>query len=190
MRWDVLDRRTVYSSWFVELHVDRVHVPGGRVFDHEVVSVPCDGAAAVVTHPDNGVLMIYRHRFITDRWGWEIPGGMVDPGEEPVDAAARELREETGWTADDLRPLTTMHPSSGLSDQRFHLFLGSGAHRVGEPTDPSEASRVEWRSWGQVIADLRSGQVPDGLSQLGLMHAIALAGRLGDGDVAITERPS
>ncbi len=181
MEWQVRSRRTLYRSWFVELHVDRVELPDGRIIDHEVVSVPRDGAATVAVDPDRGMLLIHRHRFITGVWGWEVPGGLVEPGEQPIEAAAREFVEETGWEPGPLEHLTSLYPASGLSDQRFHLFLAPGARHVGEPTEQNEASRIEWRSFEQVGADVRSGAIADGVAQFSVTLGLASVGRRPDG---------
>jgi 8-oxo-dGTP pyrophosphatase MutT (NUDIX family) len=97
MRWIVHGERTLYSSPWVGLRLVDVEIPGGERFEHHVVRVPRQAAGCVVHDPDRGVLLLWRHRFITDTWGWEIPAGAVDDGERPGDAAAREVREETGW---------------------------------------------------------------------------------------------
>jgi 8-oxo-dGDP phosphatase len=77
----------------------------------------------VVVQPDRGVLMIWRHRFMPDTWGWEIPGGAIDEGESPEDAARRECLEETGWSVTGpMVHLSTHHPSVGLVNQTFHVF--------------------------------------------------------------------
>ncbi len=178
MKWDVGSRRTIYESWFVELHIDQVTLPDGRVVDHEVVSVPGGGASLAAIDPERGILMIYRHRFITDAWGWECPAGRIDDGESPAEAAARECLEETGWRPGPVHAMTAMNPCSGLSDQRYHLFRAESAVYVGEPSDPNEADKIEWRTFEQVRADLSSGAIPDGLAQFGVTLALASVGEL------------
>jgi 8-oxo-dGTP pyrophosphatase MutT (NUDIX family) len=84
------------------------------------------------------VLLLYRHRFITDTWGWELAAGRVDDGETPVEAAARETLEETGWRPGPLAPLVTFNTANGITDQRFHVFVADGATHVGEPADASD----------------------------------------------------
>lgn len=177
MEWKIHGRRALYESWFVALDLVKVELPSGRVFEHEVVRVPRHSATVAAVDPDRGVLMIYRHRFITDRWGWEMPGGMVEPREDPETAARRECLEETGWSVDVVRQLTSMHPASGLSDQCFHLFLAEGASHVGPPTDPDEASKIAWRSFDEIEQDLVDGAIPDGLMQLGLTLVLGAVGR-------------
>ncbi|MFW2381054.1 MAG: NUDIX hydrolase [Acidimicrobiales bacterium] len=184
--WEVLGRRTVHASWWLELHLDRVRLNDGRIIEHEVVVSPRDASGAVVVDGDR-VLMIYRHRFITGAWGWELPAGVVDPGETPEEAAARECVEESGFRPGTLRHLTTWHPSSGFTDQTFHVYLATSATEVGPPTETNEAIRVEWRTFDQIRNDHRCGRIPDGFTQVGLAWAAARLGRsdiLFDPDVA------
>src|ERR1700687_6454512 len=96
MRWVVHGERTVYESAWVSLALADVEVPGGERFEHRVVRMPGEASAAVVRDQDR-VLLIHRHRFITDTWGWEIPAGRVEAGEDPMGGRARETLEETGW---------------------------------------------------------------------------------------------
>jgi 8-oxo-dGTP pyrophosphatase MutT (NUDIX family) len=165
--------RVIYDSDWVRLALVDVEIPGGDRFEHHVVRAPQDAAGTVVYDPARGVLMLWRHRFITDTWGWEIPAGRIDAGETPATAAGREVLEETGWRPTGLEPLISYHPTNGLSDQRFHLFVARGAEHVGEPTDPGESERIDWLSPGRVRDLVRSGQVPDGLSLTALCYAMA-----------------
>jgi 8-oxo-dGTP pyrophosphatase MutT (NUDIX family) len=173
MRWIVHGERSVYTSPWVALELVDVEIPGGRRFEHHVVRVPFEAAGCVVHDPDRGVLLLWRHRFITDTWGWEIPAGAVDDGESPADAAAREVREETGWRPDPLEHLVSYQPSNGLSDQRFHVFLARGAERASDPIDVGEAERIAWRSAADVRDDIARNEVPDGLSLTALLYALA-----------------
>ncbi|CCM62411.1 NUDIX hydrolase [Candidatus Microthrix parvicella RN1] len=154
-----------------------VELPDGQRLWHHAVIYPHAAAAAVVAHPDRGVLMLWRHRFITDSWGYEIPAGRVDPGEKPIDAAAREVEEETGWRPGPLTPLTRYHPSNGSSNQTFHVFQSSDATYLGDPTDPNEAERIEWLAPSRLPGLIADGQVTDGFSLTAISTAFLL-GRL------------
>jgi 8-oxo-dGTP pyrophosphatase MutT (NUDIX family) len=164
VEWIEHGERAIYDSPWVSLHLVDVEVPGGARFEHHVVRRGLPAAGVVVHDPARGVLLLWRHRFSTRTWGWEIPAGRVEAGEAVADAAAREVLEETGWEPTGLRPLFGYHPSNGLSDQRFEIFTASGATHVGEPSDPSEADRVEWVPVEELRRLLRDGQVGDGLS--------------------------
>ena len=164
----------MYSSPWVGLRLADVEIPGGERFEHHVVRVPREAAGCVVHDPGRGVLLLWRHRFITDTWGWEIPAGAVDEGETPAEAAAREVREETGWRPGPVERLVSYQPSNGLSDQRFNIFLARDAEHEGDPVDFGEAERIAWRPPAQVRDDIAADQVADGLS----LTALAVRARL------------
>ena len=150
-----------------------VELPDGRRFEHHVLRFPTGAAAAVVVRGGE-LLLLHRHRFITDRWGWEVPGGRLEPGEDPVVGARRETREETGWRVGEGRVLVSGHPLPGIADLLHHVVLFEDAERVGEPTDPHEAEHVEWVPAASAAELIRSGSVPDGYSQYALLAWLAL----------------
>ena len=176
MRWTVHGERPLYESEWLRVVLVDVEVPGGERFEHHVVRVPDHAAGVVVHDPGRGLLLLWRHRFISDTWGWEVPAGRVDRGETPAQAAAREVEEETGWRPGPLTPLVSYRPSNGLSDQVFHLFLAAGATRAGEPTTPGESERIEWVPAPEVRRLVRAGEVGDGMSLTALLYALAFAG--------------
>lgn len=169
MKWIVHGERVIYDSPWVRLALTDVEIPGGERFEHHVVRMPAAAAGAVVHDPARGVLLLWRHRFTTDTWGWEVPAGRIDDGESPTDAAARETLEETGWRPGPLRHLTTYFPHNGTSDATFHLYAAAGAVHVGEPTDPSESERIEWVPVDRLRTEITEGRVQDGLSLTGLL---------------------
>jgi len=173
MRWTVHGERSIYDSEWIGLALVDVEIPGGERFEHHVIRMPDQAAGTVVRDPARGVLLLWRHRFITDTWGWEIPAGRIDPGETPQIAAAREALEETGWEPNELRPLMRYQPTNGLSDQVFHIFVADGATYVGEPADPGESERVEWKTVADVRALVQDGQMLDGLSLTAVLYALA-----------------
>jgi 8-oxo-dGTP pyrophosphatase MutT (NUDIX family) len=178
VRWRVHGERVLYDSDWVRLALADVEIPGHERFEHHVVRMPNEAAGVVVHDPDRGVLLLWRHRFITDTWGWEIPAGGMNPGETPEQAGVRETLEETGWRPGPLRPLTRYHPANGLSDQTFHTFISDGASLVGEPTDTGESERIEWVEIDRLRRIVRAGEMSDGLSLTAVAYALAF-GELG-----------
>ena len=173
MRWTTHGESTIYASDWVGVSTVDVELPDGERIDHHVVRVPRPAVGTVVVDAERGVLLLYRHRFITDTWGWEIPAGGVDAGEALADAAARELREETGWAVTSPpAPIGTWHPSNGLSDQTFHAFVAHDVHHAGPPTDPAESERIEWVPADRVARLIADGDVSDGLSLTALLLAL------------------
>lgn len=175
MRWTVHGERTIYDSDWVRLALVDVEIPDGPRFEHHVVRMPRQAAGCVVHDPERGLLLLWRHRFITDTWGWEIPAGGIDDGEAPSEAAAREVLEETGWKPGPLSPLTEFQPTNGLSDQRFHIFAARGATHVGEPSDPSESERIEWMPVEEVRRIVEDGEMLDGLSLTSVLYWLAFS---------------
>jgi 8-oxo-dGTP pyrophosphatase MutT (NUDIX family) len=173
MRWVVHGEEPLYESDWISLPLADVELPDGKRFGHHVVRIPQEAAAVVAHDDERGVLLLHRHRFIVDRWGWEIPGGRIDPGETPEQAAERETLEETGWRPGPLRPLVAYHPISGLSDQRFHVFVAEGATQEREP-DSIETDRVEWVPLPDLRELIRSGEVVDGFSLTALLWFLTL----------------
>jgi 8-oxo-dGTP pyrophosphatase MutT (NUDIX family) len=169
MKWTVHGEHTIYDSPWVRLAMTDIEIPGGDRFNHHVVRTPAPAAGTVVFDPDRGVLLLWRHRFITDSWGWEIPAGRVDHGETPEQAAAREALEESGWRPGPVRWMTTYFPNNGLTDSTFFLYQSRSATYVGEPSDPSESERVEWLTLDRLNDEIRAGRIGDGLSLTALL---------------------
>jgi 8-oxo-dGTP pyrophosphatase MutT (NUDIX family) len=175
VRWTIHGERSIYDSDWMRLVLVDVEIPGVDRFDHHVVRYPRPASGTVVHDPDRGVLLLWRHRFITDTWGWEIPAGRIEAGETPEQAAERETLEETGWRAGPLTPIGSYAPSNGSSDQIFHVFAADGATHVGEPTDVSESERIAWVPIDEVRRLIADGGITDGLSLTALLWALALS---------------
>ncbi|MBK7755386.1 MAG: NUDIX hydrolase [Deltaproteobacteria bacterium] len=121
---------------------------------------------------DARVILVRQHRHGIDAETLEIPGGCVDPGEAPADAAARELLEETGYGDGAWRSLGWVWSNPAIQNNRTHLFLASGLRLLGPPQlGPGEADlRVELRPVGEVPELLRSGEVNHSLAVVALQR--------------------
>jgi 8-oxo-dGTP pyrophosphatase MutT (NUDIX family) len=168
MRWKLHGERAVYSSPWLDVKLADVELPDGRRFDHHLVRLrPAAGAFCV--DDQQRVLLIWRHRFIPDTWGWELPGGRIEAGEEPAEAAAREVLEETGWRPGPLTHLLDVRPSPGLTDGVHHIFRADGASHVGPPTDV-EAERIEWVPIASALALIARGEIVSSSTMTGLLY--------------------
>jgi 8-oxo-dGTP pyrophosphatase MutT (NUDIX family) len=175
VRWTVHGERSLYESGWVRLSLADVEIPDSRRFEHHVVRFPNEAAGTVVHREGLGVLLLWRHRFITDTWGWEIPAGGVEPGETAEQAAVREVIEETGWQPVGVRHLISYEPTNGISDQRFNLFMATGAIELGEPSDTTESERIEWIQVDELIQIVKRGDMVQGLSLTAVLWALAIA---------------
>jgi 8-oxo-dGTP pyrophosphatase MutT (NUDIX family) len=172
MRWIVESERTLYGDSWLQVRIADVVLPDGRHLDHRKIH-SADGAYTVLV--DRGrVLLMWRHRFITDSWGWEIPGGAVDPGEQPLAAAAREAEEETGWRPEPpLRPLLRIRPMPGLLIAEHHVFRADSATYLGPPADGHESDRIDWVPLDRIAALIDSGDIVEGTTVAALLRLIA-----------------
>lgn len=163
----------MYSSPWMNVHLVDIELPDGERFEHHAIRMPAPAAGAVLFDPapGRGVLMLYRHRFIGDFWGWEIPAGRVDAGETHQDAARREAIEEVGFEPAALQPLITYRYASGTSDGQFALFFGTELREVGPPTDRNESSDIAWFAPAEVKAMIARGEIRDGLALTALLWA-------------------
>jgi len=158
----------------VRLHRDDVRLPDGSVIDgHHVVDFPRPAVCVVPIGDDERILLIEHYRFITDTTGWEVPAGGIDEGEQLDEAAARELREETGFVAARFEHLGLYHPSNGSTNLTFHVYFGYGLQKVGELSDTNEIMRVAWFSIDEVWAMIAANELRDGMTLTALLWYFA-----------------
>jgi ADP-ribose pyrophosphatase len=162
----------------VRLHRDDVRLPDGSVIDgHHVVDFPLPAVCVVPIGVDGRMLLIEHYRFITDTTGWELPAGRVEESETLDDAAARELHEEAGATAERLEYLGVYHPCNGSTNLTFHVYIGHGAQVVGELTDTNEVLRAAWFEQDAAWQMIAANQIRDGLTLTALLWHFARSGR-------------
>ena len=172
--WQVLRRETIYESQWVCLHRDDVRLPDGSVIHgHHVLDYPRPAVCVVPVGDDGRILLIEHYRFITDSIGWEAPAGRVDQGEALEATAARELHEETGYTAAQFAYLGQYYPANGSSNLTFHVFVGRGLRHAGALTDTNEIMRVAWFTPEEVWAMIDANEIRDGLALTALLWHLA-----------------
>ncbi len=174
MRWKVRSEQPLYHDEWLDIRVADVELPDGRHLQHRVIRTP-PGAGCVVIDDAQRVLLMWRHRFITDTWGWEIPVGKIDDGELPIDAARRECEEETGWRPARLRPLIYTQPTPGLSDSEHHIFRSDGASYAGEPVEAFESQRIAWIPLAEIRSLLRKRDIVSGTTLVALLYVLTEA---------------
>ncbi len=159
LRWTIRDSRTVYDNRWVRVELVNVEPPGGERFEHHVIRLD-RVAVALLIDGENQALTLWRYRFATDTWGYEIVGGLVEEGEDPAATAAREVEEETGWRpVGEPEHLIDFQPLPGMVDAPVHAYLWREAVKVGEPSDVEEAARIEWIPVDRLVELVRRGEV-------------------------------
>ena len=123
----------------------------------------------VALTPDGRLVLVRQFRFGRDDFSLEIPGGIIEAGEDPVAAAVRELAEETGFTGGRTRMLGSVHPNPAIQNNRCHLVLVEGAVRSQEMAwDPDEEIAVSTAPVDEVLAWARDGRITHSLVLCGL----------------------
>ncbi|MFJ8002408.1 GntR family transcriptional regulator [Streptomyces sp. NPDC096310] len=176
--WKIHGERTIYDNRWVKLDLWDVEPPGVERFEHHVVRLQHVAISAVLDDQDR-VLMLWRYRFVPQQWGWELPGGIVDGGEDAKTTAFREVEEETGWRPTSLDHVVTFQPMVGMVDSPHEIFVGRGAERVGEPTDLEEAGHVEWVPLSDVPGLMAKGDLMGSGTLVALLHILANRGGTG-----------
>jgi 8-oxo-dGTP pyrophosphatase MutT (NUDIX family) len=183
--WTIHGERVVDDTRRAVLSIADVELPDGVRFEQYVLRVP--GAAMVIVLDDEErVLMMWRHRFIVKRWVWELPGGYLDPAEDPMTCAAREVEEETGWRPRSMEKLVTFQPMVGTIDQENVVFLARGADFMGTAPDVNEAERIAWIPLDQISQHMEDGSIIGAGSVAGLL---ALQVRKANGSHPFQELP-
>ncbi len=169
--WIIHEERLVDDSRRLDLRIAHVELPDGVQFEQYVLRMPSAAIAVPVDESGEHVLMIWRRRFVVDRWSWELPGGYVDPGEDPAICAAREVEEETGWRPRSVRALGSFQPLSGTAENI--LFVAEGCEPTGKSPDINEVARVAWIPLDSVVARIAKGEIIGAAAQIGLLHLLS-----------------
>lgn len=193
--FDTVSSTTVYRGAIVALRTDEVRMPRAATATREVVEHY--GAVAVAAVDDDGQLaMIHQYRHPMGRRLWELPAGLLDePGEDPASAAARELREEIGFTARDWHVLVDVASSPGFCDEAVRVYLARGLEHVGRPeADHEEADlTVHWVGLREAVDQVLAGEIVNATAAAGVLaaHAVIIDGKPTRGvDAPWPDRPS
>ena len=172
----------IYTGRIVSLDVDTVRFPDGSTGELEMIRHP--GASAVVPFlsdprgEDPQVLMIRQYRYAADGYLYEIPAGRLDSGEDPRDCAIRELKEETGCTADQVDYLLTMYTTPGFTDEKIHIYMATGLVAGETKHEADEFLDLHPMLLSRALEMIEAGEIRDGKTALGLLFAAGFrAGR-------------
>ena len=170
-----LASRRAFSGLVVSVDVDTVRAPDQSTIELEIIRHP--GAAAVVpilgdpaAESDPLVLMLRQYRYAASGTLWEIPAGVLQPGEEPLACARRELEEETGARAERIEHLTTVFTTPGFTDERIHLFWATGITAGEARHEPDEFIELRTEKLSSVLEMIRTGEIADAKSIVALLY--------------------
>lgn len=175
-RWRTIERNYVYRNPWCAFRVDGVVLPSGKTIEYGVMEG--GGFATVVALTEEGNVVFARQwRQPLQRFTMELPSGGVDEGEEPVDAARRELFEETGFRGEEMEYLTSVNTSTGRTDEVCHLFRCRAVRSGEEPRpEPTEFIEVVEMPFGEALREALGGGISDAASVLGMLLVAGYGG--------------
>ncbi|MFZ5557395.1 MAG: NUDIX domain-containing protein [Pseudomonadota bacterium] len=169
-----LSSRSVFDGQMLRVHVDEVRLPDGGRSVREYVRHP--GAVVMLAFTDAGEILIERQfRYPLGAHMLELPAGKIEPGEDPLLTAQRELLEETGYRAARWRYLATVHPCVGYSDERLIYYLAEGLRFEGAQLDHGEFLETLRVPLREALEWVRQGRITDGKTVAGLLWADRLS---------------
>lgn len=170
-----LASKLVYDGKMLKVRSDTVRLPDGGTAEREFIDHP--GAVAVIALTDAGELVMERqYRYPLGRDMIEIPAGKIDPGEDPLATAQRELKEETGYTAAHWRHVATIHIAIAYSNERIEIYLAKDLRHEGAKLDDEEFLEVFTLSPAAALAWVREGKITDSKTVAGLFWAEKILG--------------
>lgn len=168
-RFEFVDESLSYQGTRYQMYTRREKLPDGRVVDRDVLRHP--GAAVILpVLADGRILLVEQHRSALGHNLLEIPAGLIEDGEDPINCARREIREETGYEAGKMTSLLEILPATGFSDEKMFIFLAEQLEYVGQ--DPDEDEWVEVHAVTPKAARelLEMGEIIDGKTVVALLH--------------------
>jgi ADP-ribose pyrophosphatase len=167
----LLNRRRIYDGRVFSTIVDDVEYPSGNRSIREVAEHG-GGAVAFAVFPDETILLVRQQRYPIGDVLWELPAGKLDPGEDPLDCARRELEEETGYSAAQWQKLTAIYTTPGFCNERLHIYLARELtkHPDGRRLEEGELTMtVSILPVADAIAMIERQEIVDGKSICGIL---------------------
>ncbi len=173
----ILNSEIAWQGKIFNVERMEVRLPNGHTSMRDVVR-HC-GAAAVVALTENGkIALVRQYRTSLDRVTVEIPAGKLDPGEDPLECAKRELKEETGFVAGRIAYLTTIATSCGFSDELIHIYLATQLSFEGANPDEDEFLNVDLVPVNELVDAVLDGKIEDAKTVVGALACDVMAHRL------------
>jgi ADP-ribose pyrophosphatase len=155
-----LDSALAYDGHFIKVQRDAIRLPDGKTSTREYIRHP--GAVVIIPLLDDGRVLLERQfRYPLHQVFIEFPAGKIDPNEDPLDCAKRELQEETGYTATDWRFACTIHNAIAYSDEHLDIFVAQGLTAGESRLDDGEFLETFAATLDDMLQWIREGKITD-----------------------------
>jgi len=166
----MISKKHIYQGNIISIESQTVELPDGREATRDVVLHP--GASVIIPLSEEGELyMVKQYRKPIDSVSLEIPAGKLDQGEDPLVCAERELREETGLSADSIRHMISIHSTPGFSNEILHMYLATGLKEGELCADEDEFITSEKMPVDILVNMVMTGEITDAKSIIGILLA-------------------
>ena len=170
-----LESSTKYKGKILNLRVDKVELPSGRTTQREVVGFP--NTVTLIPVLDDSIVFVRQDRYAAGETILELPAGKVEDGEDPNDAARRELEEETGYRCGALREILAFYVTPGYSTEFMRLYIATRLERARAHPDSDEILETLILPIDRAKEMLESGRLRDAKTILGLAYFFLSKGR-------------
>lgn len=168
--WTTLGSAYVFATPWLRIRQDQVRIHTGADITYSYVDH--QGAVAVVpVTPEGRIVLLRQYRYTVRAWCWEVPSGSIDGAEDGATAAARELAEEIGGAAAELRLITSFFVSNGISNERMAVYLATGVTLGAVSHEDTELMHVVPLPRTEALRLAHAGEITDGCSALALLLA-------------------
>lgn len=158
----------VYTGKTISLRVDTVEIPNRGYKKREIVEH--NGAVGIIAiTPENKVVLVKQYRKAIEKELWEIPAGKIEPGENPKESAMRELKEETGYSAQSMKLLHKFYTSAGFSNQKIYIYLAENLTSGSQDFDDDEFIETKEFSLNEVYDMIYNNDIEDGKTSIGML---------------------
>lgn len=169
----------IFEGFVLHVQKDTIELPNKKTAFRELIRHI--GAVCVVPVTEDGKVIVERQfRYPIDQVITEIPAGKLDSStEDRLEAAKRELREETGYTADSWTDIGIYYPAAAYSDEKITMYLARGLHKGEQELDEDEFLNVTKRPIEELVDEIVSGKITDGKTQVAILKAYTILKREG-----------
>lgn len=171
----VYDTERIFEGRVIKVRVDSVELPDGKKSKREIVEHH-GGVGVIAVTPEREVFMVSQYRIAAKSMMLEIPAGKLEAGEDPYDAAMRELQEETGYKTDKLTPLGVYYATPGYCEEKLSIYIATDLEYVGQNLDPGEFLNVSKIPLDTLYEMVMNNEIYDCKTAIAILKTKALLG--------------